>query len=226
MSPRGFYHVGYDATFLRQLDKLRARDEESIGAPLYQQQLELLFSSMADAFNVRMVRVFGSTDFSSLPDLISVIGCYSSGEASGDVRADYIISRVGLVCEMLHVVEGYMGVNVLASQYCLAIGKPEQARAFFAPLLIPAVEVYRKRAGSLARKGGSGRRYGPYFDEGVELGWGFHAENPEATRHKIARLVEEEIDRRHGHSPTVRTIENWLDVSGLRFNKKCVKSLK
>jgi hypothetical protein len=220
---RGYYHEGFDEVFIRKLDELRARDEASVASLLYQDELNKLFSEMMTAFNGRVRECLGDVDFSNMMPLQDVIRAYLSGESSGDVRINYIISRVSPICVALHVSEGLFGAAVLSTQYLLVTGYMKEARMCFAPALIPAVQIYRGRSGSRGRKGHSGRKPHPQRREAEALGWGFLMKNPKARPHKVAVHISDELFRIHGRGPTVRGVQNWLKDSGFRFDKKCGK---
>lgn len=215
---RGYYHEGFDETFIRKLDELRAKDDATATSPLYLKELNKLFGEMAAAFNGRLRLCLGDVNFANLMPLQEVIRIYLSGESSGDMRVNYLISRVAPICAALHVSERQMGIAVLSTQYFLVIGYLIEARSCFTPVLIPAVQIYRGRSGSRGRKGRSGRKPSPQREEGEALGWGYMLEHPKAKPHKVAVYIVDQLFAKHGHGPTVRAVQNWLKESGFRFD--------
>ncbi|HGW6102673.1 TPA: hypothetical protein ACNIQM_000770 [Citrobacter werkmanii] len=211
---RGYYPEDFPESFLEQLENLRGQDANSFYHPLYQEKLNVLFSRMSEIFFIRMKAAIGDVDFSDAPPLDAAATFYLSSEPSGDPRVDYIRSRVKVACDLMHVAQNLYGLNIFSSLYCLARGERQLSRAYFSPLLMPSVSVYRLRAASRSRRGRSGRPLGKHFDEAIEIARQFHLSVPTAKRHRIARVVTEELNYRYRNAPTVRTVENWLKRIG------------
>ncbi|HII1671925.1 TPA: hypothetical protein ACYZE8_002352 [Salmonella enterica] len=211
---RGYYPDDFPESFLEQLENLRGRDANSFYHPLYQEKLTALFSRMSEVFFKRMRDAIGDIDFSDAPTLDVAATFYLSPDTSEDPRVDYVISRVKVACDLLHVAQDIYGINIFSSLYCLARGERQLSRAFFSPLLVPSVSVYRLRAASRSRRGRSGRPLGKHFNEAMEIARRFRQSVPTAKRHRIARVVTGELNYRYRNAPTVRTVENWLKRIG------------